>query len=818
MSTINAKSDDFAFGERYDFSIRLFTLYNRGEAVNALRRIAFIGNSSPRRCGIATFTSDLQNAVAHSAALDTCIVAITDTEEGYDYPASVRFEINEGVFDDYIRAAAFLNAGCYEIVSLQHEFGIFGGEAGGHILELLTRLTMPIVTTLHTVLSHPSPTQHDVLNRIIDVSAKVIVMAEKGRELLRDVYNVPASKIEIIAHGIPDFDFVEPDEAKAALGFSGKSVILTFGLLNPNKGIEIMIEAMPHILQRAPNAVYVVLGATHPNLIRQHGEAYREQLQARVQALGIQDSVVFLNQFVDLPTLLRFISMCDVYATPYLNEAQMTSGTLAYSFGLGKAVVSTPYWHARELLADGQGVLVPFGDSQAIGQEIAVLLTDDVRRNAIRARAYENSRAMVWARTALRYGSVFEQAQRTHARASVLRRSFSPLTPALHDVPIAQTQHFLALCDDTGLYQHAVHNVPNRTHGYCVDDNARGLLLACALNAPGETRLPEMVTSRMAAFVQHAWNDESKRFRNFMSFERHWLEAVGSEDSHGRTLWALGACAGNDASVARRRWAAALFAQAMPVVAQFSSPRAWAFTLLGISHFLSAHAGTTPPAGWDSPKQLQRALADQLLALLTATERTDWLWFENSLAYDNARLCEALLVTGEAMQTPKYTDAGLKTLRWLMQIQTAPAGHFRPVGTDGFLDKTQRPRTFDQQPLEATASIAACDAAWSVDHDPAWRAQAARAFAWFLGSNDLLLPLVDLDTGSCFDGLHRDRVNENQGGESAVSYLLAIANMRALIKQASTQSDLQKQKRTPYMLPQPLRLLPQKPNFVASSN
>jgi glycosyltransferase involved in cell wall biosynthesis len=753
--------------------------------VTALRRVALIGNSSPRRCGIATFTTDLQQAVAQSSsALDTCILAMNDIEAGYDYPASVRFEINEGAMNDYIRAATFINAGRYDIVSLQHEFGIFGGEAGGYVVELLSRLTMPIVTTLHTVLSHPSPAQRDVLNRIVDASAKVIVMAEKGRELLRDVYNVPGNKIEVIPHGIPDFDFVPPDAAKTKLGYDGKSVILTFGLLNPNKGIEVMIEAMPAILARTPNAVYVVLGATHPNLVRHHGEAYREKLQARVRALGIEQSVVFANQYVDLPTLLQFIAMCDVYATPYLNEAQMTSGTLAYSFGLGKAVVSTPYWHARELLADGQGVLVPFSDHEALGNEISSLLTNDVKRDAMRTRAHTNSRAMTWARTALRYMAAFEHALRTHARARVMQRSLSLPTPDPHDLPALRTQHFLALCDDTGLFQHAVHNVPNRSHGYCVDDNARGLLLACALNAPGEARLPELVTSRLAAFIQHAWNPDVGRFRNFMGFDRRWLEEIGSDDSHGRTLWALGACARNDASASRRRWAAMLFSQALPVMAEMSSPRAWAFALLGIDHYLRAHAGAMPPTGWDTPLKMQRVLADQLLALLAKQERPDWVWFESTLAYDNARLCEALIVTGTSTRTPSYAHAGLKTLRWLMHIQTAPAGHFRPVGTDSFIDSAQRPRVFDQQPLEATAAIAACEAAWHSDGSATWRAEAARAFAWFLGSNDLLVPVVDLETGSCCDGLHRDRPNENRGGESAVSYLLALAQMRAMARRS----------------------------------
>ncbi len=371
--------------------------------MSQLSSLAFIGNSLPRRCGIAAFTTDLQQAISASCAdVKTCIVAMTDHGYAYEYPSVVRLQVNDDRIGDYVHAADFLNAGQFEVVSLQHEFGIFGGEAGDHIMALLSRLTMPIVTTLHTVLSEPTPLQRRVLDRIVDASSKVVVMAEKGRELLRTVHRVPAEKIEIIPHGIPDMAFVEPDQAKLKLGFSGRTVILTFGLLSPNKGVEVMIDAMPSILKSHKNAVYVVLGATHPNLVRHHGEAYRESLVARVRALGIEDHVVFFDQFVDRATLLGFISMCDVYVTPYLNEAQMTSGTLAYSFGLGKAVVSTPYWHARELLADGRGILVPFGDVTAIGNEIAGLLTNNARRQAMRKRSYSSSRSMTWERTAER--------------------------------------------------------------------------------------------------------------------------------------------------------------------------------------------------------------------------------------------------------------------------------------------------------------------------------------------------------------------------------------------------------------------------------
>jgi glycosyltransferase involved in cell wall biosynthesis len=735
-------------------------------------RVAFVGNSLPRRCGIATFTTDLQLAVAASHARpETLIVAMNDEGHDYDYPACVGWRIREQQLEDYESAAAFLNAGRYDVVSLQHEFGIFGGEAGSHVLTLLTQLEMPVVTTLHTVLADPSQVHRRVLGEIVEVSATVIVMAEKGRELLRTVYDVPEEKIQVIPHGIPDCAFVDSSTSKVVRGFGGRAVILTFGLISPNKGIEIMIDAMPEILRSRPDAVYIVLGATHPNLVRREGETYRNGLRERTRQLGIEEHVVFLDQFVDRATLLDFISMCDVYVTPYLNVAQMTSGTLAYSFGVGKAIVSTPYWHARELLADGRGILVPFGDSGATGREIAALLTDDHRRQQLCREAYAYSRPMTWPRCGERYLTEFARAM-DHRRSHP--RSLNTLTApdASRAVPQICLIHFLSMCDDTGLLQHAIRSVPDRSHGYCVDDNARALLLACALNGPGEEPLSEGLTARLAAFIQHAWNPATRRFRNFMGFDRRWLEDTGSEDSHGRTLWALGECARRDCRASRRSWARALFAEAAPSVEAFRSPRAWAFTLLG----LAAHRMAEPLEG--ATVELQHELAGRLMGLLIAVETPDWVWFEHGLAYDNARLPQALIVTGASTGRQDYVAAGLRSLRWLMALQTAPSGVFRPVGSQSFGDQRQHPRAFDQQPLEATATIAACLAAWRADGAPEWRAHAVRAFAWFLGGNDLSISLIDLETGSCCDGLHPGRANENRGGESVVAYLLGLTQIR----------------------------------------
>jgi glycosyltransferase involved in cell wall biosynthesis len=748
--------------------------------MKSIQRIAFIGNHLPRLCGIATFTHDLHRAVSMSRPnLVTGIVAMTEPGGTYDYPPAVRLEIRDENIDEYVEAAEFLNNAGYDVVSLQHEYGIFGGQSGGNITKLLSRLKMPVVTTLHTVLAKPTPTQRDVMQRIIDTSSKIIVMSEKGQQLLHSVHDVPADKVEIIPHGIPDLPFRETHNAKVKLGFSGKTVILTFGLLSPNKGIETMLDAMPGIIKSCPDAVYVILGATHPNLVRQQGETYRDGLMARVRELGIRDHVVFFNQFVEHATLLDFISMCDVYVTPYLNEAQMTSGTLAYSFGLGKAVVSTPYWHAKELLSDGNGILVPFGDAKAISSEIAALLANDVRRHAMRKRAYAASRSMTWPETAKQYLAAFED-----ARAATRSEKLVPIPVATmrkgHAIPEMRIGHFHSLCDSTGILQHAVHSVPDRAHGYCVDDNARALLFASVLPNSGEAPLSSEITARFAAFIQHAWNPDTRRFRNFMSYERRWLEESGSEDSHGRTLWALAECARNDADSSRRRWAVALFKTALPVVEGFSSPRAWAFSLLGLDAYCTLEVGDL------FANDMRKVLADRLMKLFLASQCEGWRWFEDVLAYDNARLSQALIQTGLATHTSQYVEVGLRSLRWLISLQTTSSGYFRPVGSKSFGKIRHRPDSFDQQPVEACATISACLAAWRADKDAEWLAGATRAFGWFLGENDLQTALIDADTGSCSDGLHPDRPNENKGAESVLSYLIGQVEMRQFMATAVT--------------------------------
>lgn len=744
-----------------------------------LRRIALIGTALPRRCGIATFTMDLHAAISQAAPqLTADIGAITDNGQTYDYPDIVQLEIREGIVDDYIHAAETLNEGGFDLVCIQHEFGIFGGEAGSHLLWLLKRLRVPVVTALHTVLAEPTDMQKDVLSAVIQASARVIVMAEKGRQLLRSVYAVPTEKIVVIPHGIHRVgDFQEPDVFKHKLGFENRSVILTFGLLSPNKGLETMIDAMPAILAQKPDTVYVILGATHPQLLRREGEEYREQLAARARRLKVDHAVVFANQFVDRATLLDHIGMSDVYVTPYLNEAQMTSGTLAQSFGLGRAVVSTPYWHAAELLAGGSGILVPFNDADAMGQAIAGLLTDDTRREAMCRRAFDHGRDMVWNRVAERYLELFGDVVRRWLPSATLPQTVGPRR--IRDLPEPNLTYLQQMSDDTGLYQHAVGCIPDRSHGYCVDDNARALLLASNLSRHAGMRLPDLMVSRYAAFIQHAWNPDNSHFRNFMGFSRQWLEPRGSEDSHGRTLWALGECARSDPHPGRRQWARDLFRTALPTTAEFQATRAQVFTLLGLDAYCSIEPGDEFAAG------LRHRMASHLLALFKANATPDWCWFEDGLSYDNPRLCQALILSGQAMGSGCMIDAGLRSLRWLAGMQTSPEGVFRPVGSESFGDKRRRPRIFDQQPLEAAAMVAACVVAHGADPASFWVVEAARAYAWFEGSNDQGLPMADKD-GACCDGLRPDGLNQNRGGESVLAYLQALIDLRHLLGAANS--------------------------------
>ena len=740
------------------------------------RKIAFLGDYLPRKCGIATFTTDLRSAVATEfPAMQCLVVPVNDIADGYAYPSEVRFEIAEQDLPSYLRAADFLNITDVDVVCVEHEFGIFGGPAGSHVLALLRELRMPIVTTLHTILREPNAEQRRMMRDLVRLSTRLVVMTERGRELLRDVYQAPAAKIDLIPHGIPDMPFADPNFFKDEFGVAGKQVLLTFGLLSPNKGIEYALRALPELLQEFPNLVYIVLGQTHPNLLRDEGEAYRLSLERLAKDLGVQKHVVFFNRFVELEELMRFIGAADIYLTPYLTEAQITSGTLAYAFGAGNAVVSTPYWHAAELLTAERGKLVAFRDAGAIAGAVRELLHDEPLRHTMRKNAYRLGRDMVWSRVAQLYITSFEQARQDHSFVGRRSSPIKTLDEQPGQLPELKLDHLFRMSDSTGIFQHASFTVPNFAEGYCTDDNARALVLAMMLQRLGQSspRLSERAAT-YAAFLNHAFDRTSGRFRNFMSFDRCWLEDVGSEDCQGHALWALGLCVEQAGQGSFQMLAAQLFEQALPVAAEFTSPRAWAFTLIGIDEYLRRLSGDR------RANQIRESLTAKLMQRYADAATDDWQWFEDAVSYTNAKLPHALILSGRCMSNTAMLETGLKSLRWLMKIQTSNAGSFRPIGSNGFYPRGKERALFDQQPIEAQATVSACIEAYHATSDMAWVAEARRAFEWFLGRNDLGLALYDSSTGGCRDGLHVDRVSENQGAESTLAFLLALAEMQAL--------------------------------------
>jgi glycosyltransferase involved in cell wall biosynthesis len=742
--------------------------------ISKIRKIAFIGDHLPRKCGIATFTTDLLSAVAGAHPQSECFaVAVNDLQDGYEYPEVVRFEIEEQDLSSYLRAADFLNINNVDIVCLQHEFGIYGGPAGGHILALLRELRMPVVTTLHTVLREPKADQRRVMEGLIALSTRLVVMAERGRQMLRDIYHAPPAKIDLIPHGIPDVGFVDPTYFKDQFGVEGKVVLLTFGLLSPNKGIEYVLNALPRILAEFPEVVYIVLGATHPNELREHGEAYRLSLEILAKKNRVDRNVIFYNQFVEIENLKEFIGAADLYITPYLNEAQITSGTLAYTFGAGKAVVSTPYWHAAELLADDRGVLVPFGDAPAIAREVIGLLRDDTRRHAMRKNAYRIGREMVWSNVAQMYMRSFECSRLEVGKLSRKFLATRTLDQKPRELPKLKLSHLSRMTDSTGVFQHAIFSVPNFSEGYCTDDNARAFILAVLLGELGED--PESaltLATTSVAFLHHAFDLQTKRFHNHLSFDRRWLDERGSEDSHGRALWALGMGVGRSPYRSFQMMAGQLFAAALPALTGFTSPRAWAFGLIGIHEYLRRLSGDS------LVNQTRETLTCRLMESFSASAHSDWQWFEEELSYDNAKLAHALILSGQATGQRAVLERGLQALCWLTELQMSEKGHFRPIGSNGFYRRGGTRADFDQQPIEAQATVSACLDAYRATADVWWYEQAQRAFDWFIGWNDLGLELYAPETGGCRDGLHVDRVNGNQGAESTLAFLLSLAEMR----------------------------------------
>jgi glycosyltransferase involved in cell wall biosynthesis len=732
------------------------------------RRIALVGTFVPRKCGIATFGNDVFEKLAEfHPHIQVDVYALDDPANPLEY-SGIAGTIDQRDREAYLAAARKINESGADAVWLQHEYGIFGGDEGEMVCEFVDRLAAPLILTPHTVLTEPSELQRRILDHLVERSSRIMVMSRHSRDLLAGMYRAPQEILQIIPHGAPDRPFGRSEAFKERMGLAGKNVLMTFGLLGPGKGLERVIEALPAIVARHPDTVYRIVGATHPTLVARDGESYREKLQGIAEQLGVADHIEWENRFLDTPELLDQLEACDIYVTPYFNLQQSTSGTLSYAVALGKAVVSTPYLHAKELLAGDAGKLIEPDSAPAIAEAVIALLDDPAELNALQRRAYARGRQTIWPRFADGAAALVEAA----------------VAPPGHKAPITATPGLagvFAMSDHTGMYQHAIGVVPDRRHGYCLDDNVRALMLMnLAAGLSDQERARWSLT--YASFVQHAWNEDKRAFRNFMNFDRTWCEELGSEDSNGRTLWALGHTVENSTDADLRAWAKRWYETALPHCRNFSSPRTIAFMMLGAAAVMRAMPGHR------ASREMLAEGAEVLFHLLERERRPDWAWFEAVLGYDNPRLSQALIEAGLTLEDDRLTQAGLETLEWIAAQQISAKGHFRPIGSETF-GKSHAHLPFDQQPLESQAAIEAARAAYAATRDVRWMGHAQAAWDWFFGANDRGVVLGDLATGRSRDGINPRGANENCGAESILAFQLAHYSMLALARAQQRDSS-----------------------------
>jgi len=732
------------------------------------KRVVFISTFPPRKCGIATFTSDLIRNASTAAKGDFEPLVVTmRSDDSLRYSDPVKFEIRQNVRSDYICAADYINFSHVDLVSVQHEFGLFGGSAGAYLALLLKRLKAPIITTLHTVLDEPTPDYHRALMDVCECSHKVVTMNERGVTMLQKIYGIRDRKICLIPHGIPDLPFVDSNYYKSKFSLEGRKTILTFGLISRNKGIEVMLRAMPQVIEAHPSVMYIVLGMTHPAVLKHEGESYRFSLQQLVKDLDLQDHVIFQNRFVDDEELHNFLCAADIYVTPYLSREQLTSGTLAFAVGTGKAVVSTPYWAATELLADDRGKLVPFGDSTKLAEAILGILQNDTLFYSLRRQAYDYGRSRTWPKVGQAYWKLFRDI-RLPIRIAGGNTLTAAETISSIEVPEPALDHLIKLTDDTGLFQHAKFTIPTRAHGYCTDDNARGALAMIKYY----TQYPDPQALRLLdiylSFLMYAQNPDGT-IRNFMDFNRSWRAHEPAHDGFGRTLWALGTVLANPPSPAYLSVVKDCFDKSVGHVSR-QAPRGLAYSILGMCDYLKQFPGAS-----DIKRQLEQA-ADELLTQYRESHYPDWDWFEDILTYDNAVLPHALFAAGMTLDDKKSVEVATRTADFLLEA-TFDGDHFSFIGCRGWYERGKARAAFDQQPIDAAAMVMMLRAAYDVTNNAKFLNLQRTAFDWFLGTNDLRVPLYDFRTKGCSDGLMAGGVNGNQGAESMVSFLVSLLSI-----------------------------------------
>lgn len=727
--------------------------------------IAFVGNYLPRICGIATFTTDLCESTARILSPKSHIfaIAINDTEKGYNYPERVIFAIEQSQQKDYFEAANIINTSNAEIACIQHEYGIYGGIDGIYVLSLLSKLNVPTVVTLHTVLRNPSPNQKKIIQEIASHSSKLIVMSELAVEFLKNIYGVEEEKIEMIHHGTPNFHTIDSTPYKKRFKLEGRETLLTFGLISPSKGIETVIRALPKVVKKFPNLIYVVLGQTHPHIKKEYGEKYRTGLIALVEKLKLENNVVFDNRFVSIEELYAWLLAVDIYITPYTNEDQIVSGTLAYAIGAGKAIISTPYHYAKELLADGRGIIINFNDSETLSEVLIELLSNKNRIKELQKKAIALGKKMHWSKVAEKYVEVFQKAARGGKKIIHVATSILPMRMPGFDI-----SHLVRLTDDTGLIQHAKYIIPDRETGYCLDDNARALLLTSWAVYLLKNEEAKRLLSTYLSFTYYMQRPDGK-FRNFLDYQRKFTEEEGSDDSSGRAIWALGYLIWRPPSSSYRAVALDCFKKALPHIKNLNL-RGKAFSILGLSCYLRCYQYD------ENARMLLKECADKLVEMYKNTSEENWRWFENILCYDNGILPMSLFNAYSILHEEIYKNIAEESLEFL-EKNTFLEGHLSLIGNNGWYKKGGERAKFDQQPIDACGMVLAYQSAYRITKKERYLKRMKESFYWFLGENDLGVPLYDYETKGCADGLMEKGVNLNQGAESTVSFLLALLAM-----------------------------------------
>ena len=735
-------------------------------------KIAYISTYPPRECGIATFNQNLMHAIsANFPKRNTLleggfVVALNDSENihEYEYPEEVKYVIRQNHQKDYIRAANYINTSTADVCIMEHEFGIYGGESGIYILPLINRLEKPLISILHTILKEPSYVQRIIIREIAEQSSKIIVMSKRAVEFLTTIYEVPADKIQIIEHGVPDVEAPAPEDnpINNLSSFKNHRVLLTFGLLSRNKGLETVVRALPKVVKNHPDIMYVVLGNTHPGVIKNSGEEYRDHLKTLAAQLGVSQNLAFINKFVSEEELIQYLSACEIYVTPYLNEAQITSGTLSYAVGAGAAVVSTPYWHATELLDHNRGRLFDFKDSDALADTLNELLDQERVLNELKANAYEYGLHLRWPVIGAEFIGVAQEACRTHDFSDRILRN-SIVDPEV--LPKFSLTHVIRLTDDTGIVQHAKYGIPNLKEGYCLDDNARALIMALMAYQRNKSKDALELLPVYLSYI-HYMQTEDGNFRNFLSFSRQYLDEVGSEDSFGRTIWSLGHLIGCAAHNSYREFALEIFQRSIPHFKALTHLRGMANTIIGIALYLQVY-----PTDEGMVNEMVN-LTQPLIDAYEKQQSDDWQWFEEKMTYDNAILPLALLHSAEITGNEKAKKIALSTMAFLDEL-TLSNGYLSPVGNDGWYYRGGKFPVYDQQAIETMAMVLMHFQAYQIFRKPEYIEKMFLCYKWFLGENTLRAPLYDHETKGCCDGLLPTGINRNQGAESTLAYLIS---------------------------------------------